>query len=109
MVLRLRALRARGAPLLPALLMLCKGCYRISTVLASSFGWEKTMQIRYVLIPPFFSKTGGKISVFKNIRIRADRASVTHTKKIPKHKLTEERFGFRKLRVLLKCLHFTEQ
>ena len=39
------------------------------------------MQIRYVLIPPFFSKMGEKISGFKNIRIRADRASVTHKKK----------------------------
>ena len=97
---------ARGAALLLALLMLFKGCYRISTVLASLFGWEKTMQIRYVSIPPFFSKTEEKISVFKNIGIRAERASVTH-KKTPKHKLTEERFAwFPKTSGFIKMLAF---
>ena len=65
------------------------------------------MQIRYVLIPPFSSKTRGKISAFKNIRIRADRASVTHTKKVPKHKLTEERFAwFPKTSGFIKMLAF---
>lgn len=64
------------------------------------------MQIRYVLIPPFFSKTGGKTSVFKNIRIRADTTSVTQ-KKIPKHKLTEERFAwFPKTSDFIKMLAF---
>ena len=64
------------------------------------------MQIQYVLIPPFFSKTGEKISVFKNIRIRADTTSVTY-KKIPKHKLTEERFAwFPKTSGFIKMLAF---
>ena len=37
-----------------ALRMLCKGCYRISILLAFSLERAKTIQIRYVRTPLFF-------------------------------------------------------
>ena len=52
-----------------------KRCCRICIVLAFSFGRAKTIQVRYVWTR-VFSKTEKKISVFKNIRIHVDRASV---------------------------------
>ena len=39
-----------------ALRMLCKGCYRISIVLAFLRERAKTIQIRYVWTPPFFER-----------------------------------------------------
>ena len=52
-----------------------KRCCRISIVLAFSLGRAKTIRVRYVWTR-IFLKTEGKISVFENIRIHVDRASV---------------------------------
>ena len=52
-----------------------KRCCRISIVLAFSFGRVKTIRVSYVWTR-IFSKTEKKISVFKNIRVHVDRASV---------------------------------
>ena len=61
-----------------ALRMLCKGCYRISIVLAFLHERAKTIQICSVGTPPplphLVSKQRKKISVFKNIRICVDLA-----------------------------------
>ena len=106
MVLRSRAFRARWAPLLLALVMLFKRRYRISTVLASSLGWEKTMQIRYVLIPPFF-ENGGQNLRFQKYPDSCRQGLSDTQKKIPKHKLTEERFAwFPKTSGFIKMLAF---
>ena len=56
--------------------MLCRGCYRISIVLASSCGRAKTIRISYVRTVIFPKTDGKKISVLKNIRIRVDGTSV---------------------------------
>ena len=50
-----------------------KWCYRISIVLAFSCERTKTIRIRYVWTRIFF-ENGEKISVFKNIWLRVDRA-----------------------------------
>ena len=50
-------------------------CYRNSTVLAFPCGRAKTIRVRY-LWTCIFSKTENKISVFNNIRIRVDGASL---------------------------------
>ena len=55
--------------------MLSKGCYRNSIVLAFSCGRAKTIPIRYVWMR-ISLKTEKKISVFKNIWIRVERALV---------------------------------
>ena len=52
-----------------------KRCCRISIVLAFLLGQAKTIRVRYVWTR-IFLKTEGKISVFENIRIHVDRASV---------------------------------
>ena len=52
-----------------------KRCCRISIVLAFSLGRAKTIRVRCVWTR-IFLKTEGKISVFENIRIHVDRASV---------------------------------
>ena len=52
-----------------------KRCCRISIVLAFLLGQAKTIRVRYVWTG-IFLKTEGKISVFENIRIHVDRASV---------------------------------
>ena len=51
--------------------MLCKGCYRISIVVAFSYGRAKIVRIRDV--PRVFLEKGGKIPVFNNIRIHVDK------------------------------------
>ena len=53
--------------------MLYSGRYHISSVFAFTCGRAKTIRIRYVWTR-IFSKTKKKTSVFKNIRIRVDRA-----------------------------------
>ena len=58
----------------------------------------------------FFFENEGKNLRFQKYPDRADRALVTHTKKFQSTSLQKKDLhGFPKLRVLLKCLHFTEQ
>ena len=57
--------------LLPALRMLCEGCYGISIVSAFFGGRTKKYPIRYVWTW-IFSDMEEKISVFKNIRSRVE-------------------------------------
>ena len=71
--------------ILLALRMPCKGCHRISIVLALSCGRTKTIQIRYawtrIFLLSFFSffENGPKTFVFKTIRIRVDRLGTEST------------------------------
>ena len=61
----------------PAQRIFSEGCYRISITLAFKCGWAKAARIRYMWMRIFFSfffQNGEKISVFKNIRIRVERA-----------------------------------
>ena len=63
--------------------MLIKECYRISIVLAFSYGRAKTILIRYVWMRLFFFfGNGEKISAFKNIWIRADEINLAHAQSI---------------------------
>ena len=108
-------LRARGAPLLLALRMLFKRCYRISTVLASSFGREKTMQIRYVLIPPF-GKRGENLR-FQKYPDSWRQGLSDKQKKFQSTSLQKERFGsgfikmlgfYRTVSTILQQLYFQQ-
>lgn len=56
--------------------MLTKECYRISIVLAFSYGRAKTIRIRYVSMRIFFLKRREKIPDFKNIWICMQGAKV---------------------------------
>ena len=56
--------------------MLCKGCYRISIILAFSYGRAKTVQIRHVRT--HFFENGIKIFCFSNnIWIHVDTLALT--------------------------------
>ena len=56
--------------------MLSKECYRISIVLAFSYGRAKTIRIRNVSMRISFFESGEKISDFKNIWMRMQGAKV---------------------------------
>ena len=56
--------------------MLCKGCYRISIVIAFSYRRAKIVRIRDV--PRVLLEKGGKIPLFNNIRIHVDKDICTH-------------------------------
>lgn len=56
--------------------MLIKECYRISIVLAFSYGRAKTIRIRNVSMRISFFESGEKISDFKNIWMRMQGAKV---------------------------------
>ena len=66
----------RSYILLACMRMLCKGCYRISIVLAFSYGRAKTVQIRHVWTH-FFEKGIKKSPFFKQYLVTHGHPSLT--------------------------------